>query len=256
MNNRDVWRIAMEQSAIDAHCRVEDFACGHPVIVESRQNEKARKYLKWPIQCNLISYGSNVVASVQPPYRDIVERYVTQYNLANLMETPHMHVLEQAFAPYDLSVCFMAEYFLPDLERLVPLSCGYAVRKLYPTDFACLYTQEWSNALCEKRKALDVLAMGAYDGERLIGLAGCSADCDTMWQIGVDVLPEYRHQGIASALTSHLALAVLEEGKVPFYCCAWCNIASARNAVKSGFKPAWVEMTVRPKSLVDEMNAI
>ena len=35
----------------------------------------------------------------------------------------------------------------------------------------------------------DVLAVGAYDGARLVGLAGCSADCESMWQIGVDVLP-------------------------------------------------------------------
>ena len=94
-------------------------------------------------------------------------------------------------------------------------------------------------------KELDVLGVGAFDGERLIGLAACSADCDTMWQIGIDVLPEYRRQGIASALTSRLAIEVLNVGKVPFYCCAWSNVKSARNAIKSGFRPAWVELTVK-----------
>ena len=34
--------------------------------------------------------------------------------------------------------------------------------------------------------------------ERMIGLTACSTDCDDMWQIGVDVLPEYRRKGIAS----------------------------------------------------------
>ena len=88
----------------------------------------------------------------------------------------------------------------------------------------------------------------------LIGLAGCSADCADMWQIGVDVLPKYRKKGIAAALTSNLAMEALERGKVPFYCCAWSNIRSARNAIKSGFSPAWVEMTVKPKAVVEEMN--
>ena len=46
----------------------------------------------------------------------------------------------------------------------------------------------------EDRKELDVLGVGAYEKGRLIGLAACSADCDTMWQIGVDVLSEYRKQ--------------------------------------------------------------
>lgn len=37
-----------------------------------------------------------------------------------------------------------------------------------------------------------------------------------MWQIGVDVLPEYRRMGIASSLTSNLAIEIIERGKVPF----------------------------------------
>ena len=75
-----------------------------------------------------------------------------------------------------------------------------------------------------------------------------------MWQIGVDVLPEYRRQGIASALTSALAKEIISRNKVPFYCTAWSNVRSVRNAIKSGFVPAWVEMTAKPVTIVDEMN--
>lgn len=99
-----------------------------------------------------------------------------------------------------------------------------------------------------------MMGVGAYDGEKLIGLAGASADCEEMYQIGIDVLPEYRRRGIASALTSQLALEILNLGKVPFYCAAWCNLASVRNAIKCGFGPAWVEMTARTKEFVDQMN--
>ena len=151
-------------------------------------------------------------------------------------------------------ICFMAEYFLPDMNVLRPLDCFYELRILTQEDFVDLYLPEWSNALCESRKHLDVLGVGAYDKGKLIGLAGCSADCDTMWQIGIDVLPEYRRQGIASALTSRLAVEILRRGKVPFYCAAWCNVKSVRNAIKSGFRPAWVEMTARPCDTVNEMN--
>ena len=143
---------------------------------------------------------------------------------------------------------------MPDVNVLKALSCEYEMRVLQQEDFKDLYTDEWSNALCEDRKHLDVLGVGAYHDGNLIGLAGCSADCDTMWQIGVDVLPEYRRKGIASALTSRLAVEILERGKVPFYCCAWSNVKSARNAIKSGFRPAWVEMTVKSAEFVDKMN--
>ena len=106
----------------------------------------------------------------------------------------------------------------------------------------------------EKRRQLDVLAAGAFQGDKLVGLAGCSADCKTMWQIGIDVLPDYRKQGIAAALTSYLAWEILKRGIVPFYCAAWSNIPSVRNALKSGFRPAWVEMTAKPAGIVAELN--
>ena len=148
----------------------------------------------------------------------------------------------------------MAEYYLPDVKRLCPIKCGYELRVLESKDFSELYLPEWSNALCEDRKELDVLGMGAYHGGRLIGLAGCSADAEMMWQIGVDVLPEYRRQGIAAALTSGLAIEIMKREKVPFYCSAWSNIRSVRNAIKGGFVPAWVEMTVKPADFVNDMN--
>ena len=148
----------------------------------------------------------------------------------------------------------MAEYFLPDLELLEEKSCSYELKILRQEDFADLYTEQWSNALCEKRKHLDVLGVGAYDSGKLVGLAGCSADCDRMWQIGVDVLPEYRRKGIATTLTANLALEILVQGKVPFYCAAWSNLKSVRNAIAAGFRPAWVEMTAKTKEFVEEMN--
>lgn len=254
MTNKEVREIALRQSAIDMNCQPEDFDRPHYVITESIAAEGARRYLPLPFACDMVSYGSNVVATIDPQYRAIVEKYLSSNTVGNAMETPSIHTLNKAFAPYGLGVCFMAEYFLPDVERLQEIPCAYNLKLLDPQDFATLYTEQWSNALCAKRPHLDVLAMGAYDGERLIGLAGCSADCDTMWQIGVDVLPEYRRQGVASALTSRLALEILNRGKVPFYCCAWCNMKSARNAIRSGFTPAWAELTVRSTQLIDELN--
>lgn len=254
MTNEKIKQIAMQQSAMDANCNVEDFTSSSNVITVSKENVLARKYLKLPHVCNLISYGDNIVATISEEYRDIVEQYINKYPIEHCFETPNMHILNDAFQKLGFRVCFMAEYFLPDVQILTALECDYELKILQAEDFKELYTAEWSNALSEKRKELDVLGVGAYHNEKLIGLAACSADCETMWQIGVDVLPEYRRKGIASALTSRLAIEILERDRVPFYCCAWSNVKSAGNAIKSGFRPAWVEMTVKPASFVDEMN--
>ena len=62
----------MQQSAIDANCNTEDFTCGKNVVTVSKENVFARKYLKLPYVCNLISYGNNIVATISEEYRDIV----------------------------------------------------------------------------------------------------------------------------------------------------------------------------------------
>lgn len=252
--NEQILQIAMQQSAVDANCHAKDFLKSENVIVVSKDNPKVRKYLKLPFECNLISYGNNIVASVNKEYESIVRDYINRYPVEHCFETPNMHVLNDEMQKHGLRICYMAEYFLPDFSCLKPLDCPYELRILYQEDFKELYTADWSNALCEKRKELDVLGVGAYEGDKLVGLAGSSADCETMWQIGVDVLPEYRRRKIASAVTSRLAIEILQRGKVPFYCAAWSNIKSVRNAIKSGFRPAWVELTVKSSAEVNEIN--
>ena len=254
MTNEDIRWIALEQSAIDCNCAPEDFLKTENVIAAAGSDPRARAYLPRPVECDLVSYGSNVVAQVSERVRDAVAGYVNAYPAQRAFETPHLYVLNDALAPFGLKSCYIAEYFLPDVGAVRALDCPYEIRMLGPADFAGLYTPEWSNALCADRKHLDVLAAGAYDGDTLVGLAGCSADCDSMYQIGVDVLPGYRRRGVAAALTSRLALEIFALGKVPFYCAAWCNLKSVGNALKCGFRPAWVELTARDFAHVDSLN--
>lgn len=250
MTNREIMDVALRQSAIDLNCQPEDFFCGEPKIVYSQPHPQARKYLKLPFDCNLVYYGSNIVASVSREAEPMVREYIHRHEPYRCYETPEIHELGESLKPLGLWTRHMAEYFLPDVEVLREQPCEYMMKVLGPEDFSELYLPQWSNALCEDRKQLDVLGVGAYDGKTLIGLAGCSADCETMWQIGIDVLPAYRRKGIAAALTSRLALEILKRGKVPFYCAAWSNIASVRNAIHSGFRPAWVELTAKPRETV------
>lgn len=254
MTNKEILHIAMHQSAIDINADVSDFMKDENVIVKSEVGPLARKYYKEPIACNLVSYGSNIVASVKDEYKDMVKEYLEKFEFYHCFETPNMHWLDERMRTQGQRVCFMAEYFLPDANVIKRLYSNYQLKVLSNEDFEELYIPAWSNALCEARKELDVLGVGAYDNGKLIGLAACSADCDDMWQIGVDVLSEYRRQGVASSLTSNLAVEIMDRGKVPFYCCAWSNIRSVRNALKSGFMPAWIEMTVKPASMVEDMN--
>ena len=254
MTDKDILRIAMEQSAVDIGADAGDFLLNENVVVPYDPGEGVKSYYNKPISCNFISYGNNIVVGAADEIRDIVKDYIDGFIFYHCFETPNMRWLNERIEPFGQTVCFMAEYYLPDLKLLKKRECGYELKILEKDDFKDLYKPEWANALCMERKELDVLGIGAYDGGNLIGFAGCSADAKEMWQIGIDVLPKYRRQGVASALTSRLALEILDRDKVPFYCSAWSNIRSARNAVKSGFLPAWAEMTVKDIKKVDEIN--
>lgn len=255
MNNDDVIRIAMEQSAIDCNCEAEDFLRDHNVVVVSHANPGAKHFLELPFFCDLVSYGTNIVASVDERIVDYIRCYINGREIECCFETPAIHLLTKAFADYGKLPSYMSEYFLPDVDVLRPLDCPYPIELLQPEGFSTLYGGFWENALCENHRDLDMLAVVAYDGAVIIGMAGCSADSETMWQIGIDVLPQYRRQGIAAALTSRLATEILARGKVPFYCAAWANIKSVRNALKCGFRPAWVHLTaVSSKKALVETN--
>ena len=99
------------------------------------------------------------------------------------------------------------------------------------------------NALCKEfnPKRPDVLAVAAMDGQKIVGLAGCSADSPKMWQIGIDIHPDYRKRGIGAALVGLLKDEVFKRNAVPFYGTSLSNLGSWKIALKCGFYPAWVE---------------
>lgn len=138
--NKDILETALKQSAVDANCNKEDFLCKDNITVISENNSGARKYLELPFDCHLISYGNNIVASVSEKCRDIVSDYIGRFKPEHCFETPNMHVLNDGLEKYGLRICFMAEYFLPDLDCLKIQDCPYEVKLLNQKDFSGLYT--------------------------------------------------------------------------------------------------------------------
>ncbi len=251
----DLLAAAVRQSAIDCGCRPEDFWNPAHTLVRSRPDSRARCYLDLPHVCNFVTYGAGIVASAGEPYLDIAAQVLQWFppegSPYRLFETPSLHRVDEAFAAVGARTCFMAEYFLPQ-GRLVPAECPLEIRVLDREALGPLHLPQWRHALSLERPELDILGIGAFDGETLAALAACSADCDGMWQIGIDVLPAYRRRGIAVALTGRLTLEILDRGRVPFYCAAWSNLASVRNALAAGFRPAWVELTVKTREFVEK----
>lgn len=246
MNNKDIRRIVMEQSAVDMNCKVDDFANPGSTVVISKLNEGAKKCYKKKLFCGFAYYGDGLVASVDEKIKPFIESFISRHSEYRCFDTPQLIVLNKEFEKYHKSVCFIAEFFLPDLEKQVLINGNINVKILEENDISSLYKDNrfhmalgYDNESDKK----DVLAVVGYIDGKIVGVAGASNDSDTMWQIGIDVLPEYRRMGVAVTLTKILTDEIIKRGKVPYYCTAWSNIASKCNAIKCGYKTAWVEMT-------------
>jgi predicted GNAT family acetyltransferase len=76
-------------------------------------------------------------------------------------------------------------------------------------------------------------------------VAGASADCEELWQIGVDVVEGQRGRGIGRAIVGRLTAEVLARGRVPYYSTVVSNLRSSRLALGLGYRLAWVELYAR-----------
>ena len=89
----------------------------------------------------------------------------------------------------------------------------------------------------------DELGIGAFDEKgELLGMAGASSDSDSMWQIGINVMPGAEGRGIGTLLVALLKNEILRRGRLPFYGTAMSHIASQRVALGAGFVPSWTEL--------------
>ena len=95
MTNQQIMSIAMRQSAIDLNADISDFTKEENVFVKSGLGALARKYYSEPIACNLVSYGSNIVASVKDEYKEMVKEYLGKFEFYHCFETPNMHWLDE-----------------------------------------------------------------------------------------------------------------------------------------------------------------
>jgi GNAT superfamily N-acetyltransferase len=105
--------------------------------------------------------------------------------------------------------------------------------------------RRFTSALCFSNTQPDMLAVAAMDKGELIGMAGASMDGDYLWQIGINVLPDYQNKGLAANLTALLKQEVIRRGKIPFYGTSESHTISQNVGLKAGFLPAWSEIFVR-----------
>lgn len=163
-----------------------------------------------------------------------------------------LRTMDQALRPFGWGICKAHPFFSPDLS--LPRTAPKGDLAWYEGADLEQFRGDprWAGTLAFQPALPDMLAVAALDGSGApVGMAGASRDGARLWQIGVNILPGYRGQGLAVRLTALLKDALLDRGVVPFYGTALSHTASLNVARRAGFRPAWAEVWARP---LDRLN--
>lgn len=233
MDAKDMFAIVQKQLAIDLNCSVDDLNGEKDSIlfVPTADNQGRRPFPRGRHHFEMASMGRAIIVSATPEILAIVRPQLDGQSRDEAFSMPFVHG--------------HSIYYLPDIPRIQQLKApaSFAYELVERGRIAGLYREEgFRNALGydEKHVRPDVLAAVARFDGKAVGIAGASEDAERMWQVGMDVLPAYRHHGLAAYLVNWLTLEVLKRGMVPYYGTASSNLASQRVAHRVGYQPAWI----------------
>ena len=247
MTEKQILDTIKRQLSYEFNCRPEDFAKEENVITKSVLHEKRRKFSEKEFFLQMATFGNNAVISADERIHPWLKEWVKDKKGFWLFEQHNFFELETKLREYGYKMALTHHMFVPTPE-LLNIKTDLNIKWLEQNDLSEYYgKEEFSNALCDRFRPdrPDVLAIVALDGDKICGMAGCSADTPEMWQIGIDVLPEYRGKGIAKTLVALLRDEAYRRGAIPYYGTSLSNIASWKTAISCGFVPAWVETESR-----------
>lgn len=190
MIKQEMMTIVFNQLAIDYNCKPDDFLKDEIIFTaaEKIDGRRAMPFVKDRLE--IVTFGRGVVVNASKSILPYVKKKLqgSSYEIMN-----------------NSIVYGVNPYYLPDVDNIKPIENNNYDFRLIANDIQNYYQYKGlHNALQynEQSERPEILASAAYDNEKLIGIACASADSEIMWQIGVDVLPEYRGNGIAVKLVN------------------------------------------------------
>jgi len=226
-------KIVQSQLAIDLNCTPDDLHGDKDsfIFTETWDNPGRRPFPRGEQHFVMLSMGKSIIVSASPEILNIVKPLLYGKDRDEAFSMPFVYG--------------QGLYYLPDLAQMKSLASpdGFIFEIVEQDDIPLLYQYEgFRNAVQYdvNHPRPDILVTLAKKGDHIVGMAGASKDCAMMWQVGMDVLPDYRNYGLAAYLVNWLTFEILKRGYVPYYGTASSNIASQRVAHRAGYSPAWV----------------
>jgi len=233
MTNREMLNIVQRQLAIDLNCTVADLNGEKDsfVFVEAKDNPGRRPFLRREQYFEMLTMGRAIIVSATPARLKYAKEQLTGKNRDDAFSMPF--------------ICGHSMNYLPDLYNLKRLSAadGFLYEIVKKNKISKLHeVNGFDNALQRdlNHPIQNTLVMLAKQGDVIVAMASAAAWSSKMWAIGIDVLPEYRNNGLAAYLVNALTIEMLKQDIVPIYGTSSSNIASQKVAHRAGFMPAWM----------------
>jgi hypothetical protein len=223
--------IARKQLSIDMNCDAEDFARDGIIFCEAALNPGRRLFDRQSPFLEIATLGRSTVVSADREIMPGVKKALENKTRDDIFASPFIYGHSLNYVP---DCTRIQKFRLPDGFDF-HVKEGREIYELYATE-------GFENAIqydVNHPRPDTLVTYATYNG-MIIAMAGACIDSPLMWQIGIDVLPEFRNLGLAASLVSHLGIMIMERGVVPYYSTASSNIASQSVAYSSGFIPAWM----------------
>jgi hypothetical protein len=182
---------------------------------------------------SMFCFGYAAIASVPECMYDWCSEFLAKHTGFRCFDGIQLVEISKELSKYNFSIS-CGQAMLPDLtvkhfSSEIPFKTHlYEKNQLAElTDFSIV-------SISEETEIVYV----AFDNNNIIGAASANLRGDSIYEIGIHVLPNYRRVGIASTLTSKLTWELLKRNKIPYAITAWSNIASRGVLQRCNYLPS------------------
>ena len=220
MNKEQIINIIKKYLSEKFECNISDLDKKGLNIVKNKQNCKLKM---------LLFYDLILVSSSENMYDYVCEK-LKDKKTYEIFEFPYT---------YGQSI-----YYIPNLKKIAKQDeiSKYNFKLFDGNTDEINLSSGFENAITfENGKCVSDIAYCAFKDGQVIGVAGADKINADIWEVGIEVLPEYRKDGLATILTKNLTLKILEKGIVPIWSASVSNIGSQAVATNSDYIPLWME---------------
>lgn len=246
MKTYDYKKQIFNQLSLEYNCSPDDFQKSENIITAFDEKEGQRSYAKEQDFFKMVTFGSNAVITSNTVLHPFLQDYIKGKTGHWLFEIPNLLTIEKELNKHGYTLTQTFHMFLPVCET--EAKKDYNVKWFYDEEIHKFYGDErFTNAICSEylTNRPDTIVVCAYEGDNIMGMAGCSKDAEGLFQIGIDVLPDYRSMGVGTYLVTLLKNKIIENGAIPFYGTSVSNYHSWNIAINCGLRPAWLEISAK-----------